>query len=131
MHCINCKAYLKRKSSWKHMKRCHLSKEVKGLKPGKTRVQALYAYAQPVPDNVSAQFWKMVLEMHNDEVSDIVHKEPVILKFGEHLYGKHGHDVTKHEYIRQKLCETGRLVIHKSMSQQNNPCQNTFYLQDQ
>ncbi|XP_024121096.1 uncharacterized protein LOC112142076 isoform X1 [Oryzias melastigma] len=111
MHCINCEAYLKRKSLWKHMKRCHLSKEVKGLKPGKTRVQALCAYAQPVPDNVSAQFWKMVLEMHNDEVSDIVRKEPVILKFGEHLYGKHGHDVTKHEYIRQKLRETGRLVL--------------------
>ncbi|XP_023821816.1 uncharacterized protein LOC110013576 isoform X1 [Oryzias latipes] len=111
MHCVNCEAYLKRKSLWKHMKRCHLSKEVKGLKPGKTRVQALCGYAQPVPDNVSAQFWKMVLEMHSDEVSEAVRKEPVILKFGEHLYGKHGHDTTKHEYIRQKLRETGRLVL--------------------
>jgi hypothetical protein len=44
MHCVNCEAYLKRKSLWRHMQRCYLQKKVKGLKPGKTRVQALCAY---------------------------------------------------------------------------------------
>lgn len=34
-----------------------------------------------------------------------------ILKFGEHLFNKHWHDVTKHDYIRQKMRETGRLVL--------------------
>lgn len=28
MHCVNCEAYLKRKSLWRHMQRCHLHKKV-------------------------------------------------------------------------------------------------------
>ncbi|XP_076837036.1 uncharacterized protein LOC143482555 [Brachyhypopomus gauderio] len=109
LHCVNCEAYLKRRTLWKHMQRCHLNKKVK--KTGKTRVQALCAYAQPVPDTVSAKFWKIVLDMHEDAVTNVVRTEKVILKFGEHLFNKHGHDVTKHEYIRQKMRETGRLVL--------------------
>lgn len=29
LHCINCEAYLKRKSLWRHMQRCHLNQKVK------------------------------------------------------------------------------------------------------
>ncbi len=93
------------------MQRCHLSQKVKGMKPGKTRVQSLCTYAEPVPDGVNARFWKMVLEMHEDEITNVVRKEQIILKLGQHLFNKHGHDVTKHEYIRQKMRETGRLVL--------------------
>ncbi|XP_016394519.1 uncharacterized protein LOC107728747, partial [Sinocyclocheilus rhinocerous] len=111
LHCVNCAAYLKRKSLWRHMQRCHLSQKVKGMKPGKTRVPSLCAIAEPVPDSVNARFWKMVFEMHEDEVTNVVRKEKIILKLGQHLFNKHGHDVTKHEYIRQKMRETGRLVL--------------------
>lgn len=111
LHCVNCAAYLKRKSLWRHMQRCHLNQQIKGMKPGKTRVQSLCAYAEPVPDSINAKFWKMVLEMHEDEITNVVRKEKIILKLGQHLFNKHGHDVTKHEYIRQKMRETGRLVL--------------------
>ena len=111
LHCINCEAYLKRKSLWRHMHRCQLSQKVKGLKPGTSRVQALCRYAEPVPDSVNARFWKLVLDMHNDDVTHVVRSEKTILKFGEHLFNKHGQDVTKHEYIRQKMRETGRVVL--------------------
>ncbi len=111
LHCVNCAAYLKRKSMWRHMQRCHLSQKVKGMKPGKTRVQSLCTYAESVPDSVNARFWKMVLEMHEDEITNVVRKEKIILKLGQHLFNKHGHDVTKHEYMRQKMRETGRLVL--------------------
>lgn len=37
MHCINCEVYLKRRSLWRHMQRCHRNKKVKGLKSRKTR----------------------------------------------------------------------------------------------
>ncbi|XP_047658877.1 uncharacterized protein LOC113659136 [Tachysurus fulvidraco] len=111
LHCVNCEAYLKRRSLWRHMQRCHLNQKVKGMKPGKTRVQALCMYNEPVPENVNARFWRMLLDMHDDEITHVVRKEKVILKLGQHLFNKHGHDVTKHEYIRQKLRETGRLVI--------------------
>lgn len=111
LHCVNCEAYLKRRSLWRHMQRCHLSKKVEGMKPGKTRVQALCSYTEPVPESVNARFWKMVLEMHEDKITNVVRKEKIILKLGQHLFNKHGHDVTKHEYIRQKMRETGRLVL--------------------
>lgn len=111
LHCINCSAYLKRKSLWRHMQRCQLSQKINKMKPGKTRVQSLCSYAEPVPDSISERFWKMVLDMHDDEITHVVRKEKIILKLGQHLFNKHGHDVTKHEYIRQKMRETGRLVL--------------------
>ncbi|KAL3971540.1 a disintegrin and metalloproteinase with thrombospondin motifs 2 [Sarotherodon galilaeus] len=111
LHCINCQGYFKRRSLWRHMQRCHLSRKVRGLRPGTSRVQAPCKYAEPVPDSVNAQFWKLVQVMHDDEITNVVRKESCILKFGEHLFNKHGHDVTKHDYIRQKMRETGRLVL--------------------
>lgn len=111
LHCINCEAYLKRRSMWRHMQRCQLSKQVSGLKPGKSRVQALCQYAEPVPASVNEHFWKLVLSMHDDEITDTVRSERSILQFGEHLFNKHGQDPTKHEYIRQKMRETGRVTL--------------------
>lgn len=86
------------------MQTCLLNKKVQGLK-------SICAYAQPVPDSDNAQFWKLVLNMHEDNVTDVVRKERSILKLGEHLFNKDGHDVTKHEYVRQQMCETGRLLL--------------------
>ncbi|XP_037837861.1 uncharacterized protein LOC112451075 [Kryptolebias marmoratus] len=113
LHCINCEGYLKRRSLWRHMQRCYLSQKVKGLKPGTSRVQALCKYAEPVPDSVSAQFWKLVLDMHLDDVTKVVRSEKCILKLGEHLFNKHGQDVTRHEYIRQKMRETARVALQE------------------
>ena len=112
MHCINCEAMLKRKSLWRHMSRCRLAQKCSATKPGKSRIQSLCAFAQPVPDGVSRKLWELVSTMHQDEVANIIKKEKSILRFGEHLYAKHGHDKTKHEYIRQKMREIGRLVLH-------------------
>lgn len=111
LHCLNCEAYLKRKSLWRHMQRCHLNKKLKGMKPGTSRVQAICKYAEPLPSGVNERFWKLVLNMKEDEITSVVRSEKNILKFGEHLFIKHGHDVAKHEYVRQKMRETGRLVL--------------------
>lgn len=116
MHCINCEGYLKRKSLWRHMKICQLKRKAEGYKPGKTRVQTLCAYAQPVPDSVSKELWKLVLAMNEDDVTHTVRSERLILKFGEHLLNKHGNDATKYEYIRQKMRETGRLLLQGKKS---------------
>ncbi len=35
------------------------------------------AYAEPVPDSVNAQFWEMVLEMHENEITNVVHKDHI------------------------------------------------------
>ncbi|XP_013885514.1 uncharacterized protein LOC106533655 [Austrofundulus limnaeus] len=93
------------------MRRCFLSQKVKGLKPGTSRVQALSKYEEQVPDSVNAQFWKLILNMHDDNITKVVRSEKCIMKLGEHLFNKHGQDVTKHEYIRQKMRETARVVL--------------------
>ncbi|XP_032363314.1 uncharacterized protein LOC116675982 [Etheostoma spectabile] len=110
MHCIYCEALLKRKSLWRHVSRCKLSRNCSTTKPGQSRVQSLCAFAQPVPDGVSKKVWQLTNAMQQDEVTNIIKEEKSILRFGEHLYVKLGHDNTKHVYIRQKMREIGRLV---------------------
>lgn len=81
--------------------------EVQTAKPGKSQIQSLCAFVQPVPDGVSRKVWELVNAMHRDEVRNIIRQEKNILRLGEHLYSKHGHDKTKHKYIRQKMGEIG------------------------
>ncbi|XP_028298057.1 uncharacterized protein LOC114460324 isoform X2 [Gouania willdenowi] len=116
MHCINCEALLKRKSLWRHMSRCKLAQKCATKKPGKSRIQSLCAFAQPVPEGVGRKVWELVNAMHQDEVAVIIKEEKSILRLGEHLFAKHGHDKTKHEYIRQKMREIGRLLRHSRKS---------------
>ncbi len=80
-------------------------------KPGKTCVQALCAFAVPPPPGVKEEFWKVLSNMHQDEVYFAVKTDACILEYGEHLYNRLGYDAGKHEYIRQKLRELGRLLI--------------------
>ena len=81
-------------------------------KPGKTRVQALCAFASSAPPGVKEDFWKLLNNMVQDEVysakSDLK-SDVCIIEFVEHLYNRLGYDVGKHEYIRKKLRELGRL----------------------
>ena len=49
--------------------------------------------------------------MVQDYVYFAVKSDVSILEYGEHLYNRLGYDVGRHEYIRQKLRELGRLLI--------------------
>ena len=87
------------------MQRCNLAKKCELTKPGRSRVQALCAYAQPVPEGVSKKLWKQ------DEITQAVKSDVCIINFGEHLCNKMGSDKTKHEYIRTKMREARRLLV--------------------
>lgn len=80
-------------------------------KPGKTCVQALCAFAAPPPPGVKLEFWKLLNNMVQDEVYSVLKLDVCIMEYGEHLYNRLGYDVGKHEYIRQKLRQLGRLLI--------------------
>ncbi|KAM9699286.1 uncharacterized protein ACNS7B_008355 [Menidia menidia] len=80
-------------------------------KPGRTRVQALCTFAVPPPPGIREEFWKVLCNMNQDEVYFAVKTDACILEYGEHLYNRLGYDPGKHEYIRQKLRELGRLLI--------------------
>lgn len=46
-HCFACFGYFKRKTLWRHAKQCALAQNLLRTLPGKTRLQALCAAAQP------------------------------------------------------------------------------------
>ncbi|KAI9534099.1 hypothetical protein NQZ68_016817 [Dissostichus eleginoides] len=98
-----------KKLLWRHMKICKFKPDVP-QKPGKTRVQALSAFAVPPPPGVKIEFWKLLNNMVQDDVYIAVKSDVCIMEYGEHLYHRLGYDVGKHEYIRQKLRELGRLL---------------------
>ncbi|XP_040904808.1 uncharacterized protein LOC121188928 [Toxotes jaculatrix] len=110
LHCVYCHGYFTKKLLWRHMTICKF-KPGGPQKPGKTRVQALCAFAAPPPPGVRVEFWKMLSSMVQDEVYFAVKSDTCILEYGEHLYNRLGYDVGKHEYIRQKLRELGRLLV--------------------
>lgn len=41
----------------------------------------------------------------------VVRNDVALMQYGQSLFNRHGHDSTKHEYIRQKLRELGRFLI--------------------
>ncbi|KAI9532240.1 hypothetical protein NQZ68_033865 [Dissostichus eleginoides] len=98
-----------KKLLWRHMKICKFKPNVP-QKPGKTRVQALSAFAVPPPPGVKIEFWKLLNNMVQDDVYIAAKSDVCIMEYGEHLYHRLGYDVGKHEYIRQKLTELGRLL---------------------
>ncbi|XP_041855503.1 uncharacterized protein LOC121649037 [Melanotaenia boesemani] len=53
---------------------------------------------------------RMLSHVHDDDVASIIRNDSCLLRFAESLYNKHGHDPSKHEYIRQKIRELGRLL---------------------
>ncbi|XP_049446917.1 uncharacterized protein LOC125897555 [Epinephelus fuscoguttatus] len=110
LHCIYCQGFFTKKILWRHMMICKF-KPGGPQKPGKTRVQALCAFALPAPPGVKEEFWKLLNNMVQDEVYSAVKSDVCIMEFGEHLYNRLGYDVGKHEYIRQKLRELGRLLV--------------------
>ncbi|XP_030218994.1 uncharacterized protein LOC115548476 [Gadus morhua] len=110
MHCLYCQGLFMKRTMWRHFQICKF-KPV-DPKPGKTRVQALCAFAEPTPAGVSEELWKLVNNMNQDAVAHAVRNDWCIMEMGKHLYNKHGFEVDKHEYIRQKLRELGRLCLH-------------------
>ncbi|XP_057716910.1 uncharacterized protein LOC130931819 isoform X2 [Corythoichthys intestinalis] len=110
LHCAYCQGFFARKLLWKHMAICKL-RPCEPHRPGKTRVQALCAFSTLAPPDVKQDLWKLLSNMVQDDVSSAVKKDICILEYGDHLYNRLGHDPDKHEYIRQKLRELGRLLL--------------------
>lgn len=110
LHCIHCYGLFKRCSIWRHFRRCKL-KPLEASKPGKQRVQALCAFAEPVPAGFSALYWKFLSEMLQDEISLAIKEDQCLLEFGYRLFTKSERQHSHYPYIRQKLRELARLVL--------------------
>ncbi|XP_030609203.1 uncharacterized protein LOC115796875 isoform X2 [Archocentrus centrarchus] len=109
LHCVYCQGLFTKKLLSRHMLICKF--KPCGEQPAKIRGQALCPSAALPPPGVTAELWKLLNNMFQDEVCSAVKSDICIMEYGEHLYIRLGYDVSKHEYIRQKLRDLGRLLI--------------------
>ncbi|XP_061528428.1 uncharacterized protein LOC133400140 isoform X2 [Phycodurus eques] len=117
LHCTFCQGFFLKHALWKHMKFCKF-KPSNPPNSGKMRIQALCGFTAPPPPGVKEQLWKLINRMIMDDVYEAVKSDPWIMEYGQHLYNRHGHDATKHEYIRQQMRALGRLLV---CSRKNTP----------
>ncbi|XP_057183197.1 uncharacterized protein LOC130549867 isoform X3 [Triplophysa rosa] len=113
-YCIHCKGMFLRHELWRHMKRCS-SKPGDSEHHGRKYVLGLAALVKASCSSTENGVLKMISHMHDDEISTVVRNDFCLLRFAESLYSKHGHDPSKHDYIRQKIRQVGRFLqtLHK------------------
>ncbi|XP_042610359.1 uncharacterized protein LOC122143828 [Cyprinus carpio] len=108
-YCIHCKGMFLRTELWRHMKRCS-DEHGDSERHGRKRVIGLAALVKSACSSTEDGVLKMLSRMHDDEISDVVRNDFSLLRFAESLYSKHGHDASKHDYIRQKTRQLGRFL---------------------
>lgn len=107
--CPHCFGLFKKKVMWRHFKVCQFVPQ--DSNPGKKRVQALCAFAEPAPTGFSDAYWKFLSEMNQDRVAIAIKQDHCILQFGSRLFKKIEKVKSQHQHLRQKLRELGRLMI--------------------
>ncbi|XP_041841745.1 uncharacterized protein LOC121654512 isoform X2 [Melanotaenia boesemani] len=110
-HCVYCYGLFTKKVMWRHFQTCKFKPQNKLSKPGKSRVQALCAFAEPVPSGFSDAYWRFLSCMNQDKIAVAIKEDPCILEYGYRLFSKNERVISQHQYIRQKLRELGRLLL--------------------
>ncbi|XP_041954724.1 uncharacterized protein LOC121713822 isoform X4 [Alosa sapidissima] len=110
VHCSFCFGLFTRKVLWRHVKTCGFKPPDVKPRPGKNRVLSLCALT-PAPAGITTGLWKVMSHMNQDRVSLAVKGDELIMENGQHLYNRLGSDRAKHEHIRQKMRELGRLIL--------------------
>lgn len=109
-----CQGMLIRKELWRHVRRCSCKPENEDLdkEPGRRKVLGLTVTHESVfCQKISSGVWKLLVAMKQDEIASAVRNDLSIIQFAQSLYNKHGQDLTKYEYMGQKLREVGRLLL--------------------
>jgi len=77
---------------------------------GPLRVLSQARYLLPVPFEVTDNAKEIISNMLKDSVYRAAVNDEVIMKYAEKLTLKHFADQDKHEYVRAKIRELGRLL---------------------
>lgn len=112
-YCLYCKGMLSRKELSRHMKRCALRPE-NNVEEGpelRDRVFGIASAQSTMSQPISSELWSVLGKMHKDDVSTAIRNDHYLMQFAQSLFNKHGSDRSKHEYIRQKVRELGRLLV--------------------
>lgn len=109
-YCVHCKGMFLRPELWRHMKRCS-SKPESMEHNGRRRVLGLASAIQSAcSSSLNDGVLKMLSRMHDDDIASVIRNDFCLLRYADALFGKYGHDLSKHDYIRQKICELGRFL---------------------
>ncbi|XP_077091385.1 uncharacterized protein LOC143742422 isoform X2 [Siphateles boraxobius] len=112
VHCVYCKGLFVRKELWRHTHRCPSNTFSESEATAKAKVLVLADIAESTFSHaISPEVWKILGNVKNDDISSVVRNDFLILQFSQCLYNKLGSDPTKSEYIKQKVQETGRLLL--------------------
>ncbi|KAK0140187.1 hypothetical protein N1851_022885 [Merluccius polli] len=109
-HCIHCKGMFLRPELWRHMRRCN-SKPEQQERQGRKRVLGLASAIQSAcSSTVNNGVLKMLSRMHDDVIARVIRNDFCLLRYADTLFRKHGHDPSKHGYIRQNIRQLGRFL---------------------
>lgn len=112
VHCLYCKSLLDRKNMWRHVAKCPSRITTDSATPGKTRVLTEIALAEsPFSEKIPSAVWKMLVTMKQDEIAFVIQNDYLLIQLAQYLCEKYGNSQKKHENIRQKLREMGRLLL--------------------
>ena len=105
--CPHCFGYYEIKQIWKHCKkRCPLAPQA----TNSASVLSQARYLLPVSHAVTASTRQILSVMQRDSIYKLSVNDELIMKFAEKLTLKHFSDRDKHEYVRAKIRELGRLL---------------------
>ena len=109
--CEYCRAMFVRTSLWKHQKTCPFKPDSQ-TDHGGHRCQARGGLLLPFSPEASEELKRDIMSvMHQDEVTDAVRTDDLIMKFGSRLHFKHGHLQHRWQYIRDRIRQMGRLLV--------------------
>lgn len=112
VHCLHCKGMFKRKEMWRHVARCLSRSKSDTTRVGKTRVLSEIALSEsPFSQKLPSGVWKMLITMKQDEIAFAVQNDFLLIQLAQYLSERYKNNPNKHDYIRQKLREMGRLLL--------------------
>ncbi|XP_036932014.1 uncharacterized protein LOC119017757 isoform X5 [Acanthopagrus latus] len=121
IHCFHCQGLYSKKTLWKHMKNCPAKEETSDeSSSGRRRVRSKCALKTAIVREISEGLKNVISSMTYDEVTRMIQNDKLLLQFGQHLFDLNGSRKNRHDYIRQRLRELGRLLL---VAKKNTPIQ--------
>jgi len=107
--CPECYGYYDRRQLWRHCKHRCLWKLSNDADTHKAIARG--SILLPVPKYVCLQTHEILSHLRKDEVYRAVVNDTTLMEYAHRLTRKHYSDVDKHEHVRCKVRELGRLLI--------------------
>lgn len=110
-NCMYCKGLYMRKVLWKHVKRCPSNLERDTPKSSRFVLGLVALSKCPHLKNMSEDVKKMVCDMHQDEVAQVVRNDEYLLKLAQDFFDKKDSSKERHSFVRQTVRCIGKFLV--------------------